>query len=207
MQAQPKKQIVLCVGGSSGSIYAKVLMEDLAGPLRAQWETVGLVFSENAQANWLNEIGDKSWLNYPFEYYNKRDFSAPFASGSAQYDTVIVCPCSMGLLGRVAHGLSDDLMTRACDVALKERRRLILCPRDKPYSLLHLRNMVALTEAGAIISACNPSYYSKPNDFAALARTVTNRVLDLAGFDLQDIYRWGGESLPTHESLPREEND
>ena len=188
--AEPKR-IVLGVAGSSGSIYAKVLMDDLAGPLRGQWDRVGVVMSDNAKYNWELELGNGDWADYPFDFYDKRDFNAPFASGSARYDSVIVCPCSMGLLGRVANGLSDDLLTRACDVALKERRRLIMCPRDKPYSLLHLRNMVSLTEAGAIINSCNPSFYSKPQDFEALARTVTNRVLDLAGFSLQEIYRWG----------------
>ena len=191
-----QKRIVLGVGGSSGSIYAKVMMDDLAGPLREQWDAVGVVMSDNARYNWELEIGDRSYRDYPFDFYTKRDFRAPFASGSARYDTVIVCPCSMGLLGRVAHGISDDLLTRACDVALKERRQLILCPRDKPYSLLHLRNMVALTEAGAIINGCNPSFYSNPEDFEGLARTVTNRVLDIAGFELEHIYRWGKEDLP-----------
>lgn len=194
MKTVVNKRLVLGIGGSSGSIYAKVLMDDLAGPLRAQWDRVGVVMSENAKYNWQLEMGGDSWRAYPFDFYSARDFDAPFASGSARYDTVVVCPCSMGLLGRVANGLSDDLLSRACDVALKERRRLILCPRDKPYSLLHLRNMVSLTEAGAIINGCNPSFYSRPKDFEALARTVTNRVLDLAGFDLGQIYRWGEEA-------------
>ena len=186
------KRIVLGLGGSSGSIYAKVLMDDLAGPLREQWDAVGVVMSDNAKFNWDYELGgEATYEAYPFDFYDRRDFMAPFASGSARYDTVIVCPASMGTIGRVAHGISDDLLTRACDVALKERRRLILCPRDKPLSLIHLRNMVTLTEAGAIISPCNPSYYSRPADFEALARTVTNRVLDLAGFDLGGVYRWG----------------
>lgn len=192
--ARPPKRIVLGVGGSSGSLYAKALMDDLAGPLRDQWDAVGVVMSDNAKFNWEYELGDRSFEGYEgFTLYDRRDFMAPFASGSARYDTVIVCPCSMGLLGRVAHGVSDDLLTRACDVALKERRRLIVCPRDKPLSLIHLRNMVALAEAGAVISPCNPSFYSRPADFPALARTVTHRVLDLAGFALEGAYRWGGE--------------
>ena len=191
--ATPPKRIVLGLGGSSGSIYAKVIMDDLAGPLREQWDAIGVVMSDNAKFNWKYELGDEDYRDYPFDFYDKTDFMAPFASGSARYDTVIVCPCSMGMLGRIAYGISNDLLTRACDVALKERRRLIVAPRDKPYSLIHLRNMVQLAEAGAIISPCNPSYYSKPTDFEALARTVTNRILDLAGFDLDGIYRWGDE--------------
>lgn len=192
--ARPAKRIVLGIGGSSGSLYAKALLDDLTGPLREQWDDVGVVMSDNAKFNWEYELGDRGFADYPgVTLYDKRDFMAPFASGSARYDTVIVCPCSMGLLGRVAHGVSDDLLTRACDVALKERRRLIVCPRDKPLSLIHLRNMVTLAEAGAVISPCNPSFYSKPEDFEGLARTVTNRVLDLAGFDLGGVYRWGQE--------------
>ncbi len=185
------KRLVLGIGGSSGSIYAKVLMDDLAGPLSDQWESVGVVMSDNAKFNWSYELGNESYSEYPFDFYSKRDFMAPFASGSARYDTVIICPCSMGLMGRVANGVSDDLLSRACDVALKERRRLIVCPRDKPYSLIHLRNMTLLAEAGAIICPCNPSFYARPADMEALARTVTNRVLDLAGFELKDAYRWG----------------
>ena len=191
----PPKRLVVGVGGSSGSLYARALLDDLAGPLRDQWEAVGIVMSDNAKFNWEYELGDRSFEDYGdgFTLYERRDFMAPFASGSARYEAVVVCPCSMGLLGRIAQGFSDDLLTRACDVALKERRRLIVCPRDKPLSLIHLRNMVALTEAGAVISPCNPSFYSRPADFDALARTVTNRVLDLAGFRLDGVYRWGRE--------------
>jgi len=184
-----KKKIVLGIGGSSGSIYAKVLMDRLQ-QLKEQWSAVGVVMSDNAQFNWEYELGNRSFENYPFDFYEKKDFMAPFASGSARYETMIVCPSSMGLMARIAHGTSDDLVTRAADVILKERRRLILVPRDTPYSLLHINNMKSLTEMGAIICPASPSFYSKPKDFEALAATVVDRVLDLAGFDL-DTYRWG----------------
>ena len=114
---------------------------------------------------------------------------APFASGSARFQTMIICPCSMGMLGRIAAGISDDLITRAADVILKERRRLILVPRDTPLSLIHLKNMVAVTEAGGIITPACPSFYSKPADFESLAATVVDRVLDLAGLELP-TFRW-----------------
>jgi 4-hydroxy-3-polyprenylbenzoate decarboxylase len=117
------------------------------------------------------------------------NFMAPFASGSAKFDTMIVCPCSMGLMGRIAAGVSDDLPTRAADVILKERRKLILVLRDTPYSLIHINNMKLLTEAGAVICPATPSFYSKPNSFEELAATVVDRVLDLSGFDLKS-YRW-----------------
>jgi 4-hydroxy-3-polyprenylbenzoate decarboxylase len=115
---------------------------------------------------------------------------APFASGSAKYDTMIICPCSMGLLSRVAQGNSTDLITRAADVILKERRRLILVTRETPLSLIHINNMKTVTEAGGIICPAVPSFYSRPKSFEELAATVIDRVLDLAGFDL-GTYRWG----------------
>ena len=183
------RKIVLALGGSSGSLYAKVLMDRLAG-LPDQWDKVGVVLSENAQLNWELELGDKGYRDYPFDYYSSKDFMAPFASGSARYDTMIVCPCSMGVLGRIASGISTDLTTRAADVMLKERRRLILAPRDTPYSLIHLQNMVLITQAGGIICPASPSFYSRPASFEALAATVVDRILDLAGFDIS-TYRWG----------------
>lgn len=183
------KKIVLAVGGSSGSIYAKVLMDSLTA-LQDQIEAVGVVMSDNAKFNWKYELGNEDYKNYLFDFYEKKDFMAPFASGSAKYETMIVCPCSMGVMGRIATGVSDDLTTRAADVILKERRQLILVPRDTPYSLIHINNMKAITEAGGIICPASPSFYSRPNDFEELARTVTDRVLDLAGFDLKS-YRWG----------------
>lgn len=183
-------KIVVAVGGSSGSIYAKVLMDRLT-QLQSQIEAVGVVMSDNAKYNWELELGDKSYADYGFQFYSKNDFMAPFASGSAKYGVMIVCPCSMGIMGRIATGVSNDLTTRAADVILKERRRLILVPRDTPYSLIHINNMKIITEAGGIICPASPSFYSQPKDFEALAATVIDRVLDLAGLDLNDTYRWG----------------
>ncbi|HMN91383.1 MAG TPA: UbiX family flavin prenyltransferase [Saprospiraceae bacterium] len=183
------KKIVVAVGGSSGSIYAKVLFDRLL-QMRNQTAAIGVVMSDNARFNWQYELDNTNYDQYPFDFYDKNDFMAPFASGSARYDTMIVCPCSMGLLGRIATGISNDLTTRAADVILKERRRLILVVRDTPYNLIHINNMKTITEAGGIICPATPSFYSKPNTFEALAATVIDRVLDLAGFDLQ-TYRWG----------------
>lgn len=183
------KKIVVGIGGSSGAIYAKVLLDKLSN-LSEQIAAVGVVMSDNARYNWELELNNKHYLKYGFPIFEKKDFSAPFASGSAKYDTMIVCPCSMGLLGRIASGISDDLMTRAADVILKERRRLILVPRDTPYNLIHINNMKTITEAGGIICPATPSFYSRPSTFEELAATVVDRVLDLAGLDLQ-TYRWG----------------
>ncbi len=114
---------------------------------------------------------------------------APFASGSAKFDTMIVVPCSMGTLGRIASGASDDLISRAADVILKERRRLILVVRDMPFNLIHIRNMQTVTEAGAIICPAIPSFYSKPKTMEELAMTVVNRVIDLIGLE-NESFRW-----------------
>ncbi|MFN7116743.1 MAG: UbiX family flavin prenyltransferase [Saprospiraceae bacterium] len=186
-----KKKLVVAIGGSSGAIYAKVLLDRLL-QLQEQIEKVGVVMSNNAKFNWQFELENTDYEQYPFEYFDKMDFMAPFASGSARYETMIVCPCSMGLLGRIATGVSTDLITRAADVILKERRRLILVLRDTPYSLIHINNMKLVTEAGGVICPATPSFYSKPQTFEALAATVIDRVLDLAGLDLQ-TFRWGEE--------------
>ncbi len=186
---QTKKKVVVAIGGSSGSIYAKVLLDRLVH-LQDQIEKVGIVMSNNARFNWQFELENTDFEQYPFEYFDKMNFMAPFASGSARYDTMIICPCSMGLLGRIAAGVSTDLITRAADVILKERRRLILVLRDTPYSLIHINNMKLVTEAGGVICPATPSFYSKPQTFEALAATVIDRVLDLSGFNLQ-TFRWG----------------
>ena len=185
-----EKNIVVAVGGSSGSLYAKVLFDRLE-ELKSRWENVGVVLTENGKYNWKYELGNEGWQEYPFAFYGQRDFLAPFASGSARYGTMIVCPCSMGLMARIASGISNDLITRAADVILKERRRLILVPREAPYSLIHLKNMTSITEAGGVICPAVPSFYNHAQTPEELVRTVVDRVLDLAGFELDDTYRWG----------------
>ena len=117
---------------------------------------------------------------------------APFASGSAKYDTMVIIPCSMGTLGRIATGISNDLTTRAADVILKERRKLILVARDMPLGLIHIRNMQTVTEAGGIICPAVPSFYSKPQTVEEVALTVVNRVIDLMGLE-NESYRWSEE--------------
>lgn len=184
-----RKKIVVAVTGASGSVYAKVLFDKLAS-LNDQVERVGVVMSDNAKDVWQYELGNKGYADYDFDHYDKRDFFAPFASGSAGYDTMLVCPCSMGTLGRIAHGISDDLVTRSADVILKERRKLILVARETPLNLIHLRNMQLITEAGGIICPATPSFYSLPKSLEEVAATVVDRVLQLAGLSL-DAYRWG----------------
>ena len=184
-----KQKIIVAVTGASGSVYAKVLFDKLQA-LNEQIEDVGVILSKNAKKVWEYEMGNTDYEKIPFKIFDKSDFFAPFASGSARYEIMIICPCSMGTMGRIASGVSDDLLTRAADVILKEKRKLILVPRDTPLSLIHINNMKTITEAGGIICPAMPSFYSRPKNFEQLAATVIDRVLDLAGFDL-NTYRWG----------------
>lgn len=183
------RKIIVALTGASGSIYAKVLLDKLL-LLQSQLKEVGVVMSDNAKDVWKFELGNSDYSDYPFKFYDKNDFYAPFASGSAKFDTMIVCPCSMGTLARVANGVSSDLTTRAADVILKERRKLILVARETPLSLLHIRNMEVVTEAGGIICPASPSFYSLPKNFEELAATVVDRVLGLAGLEVGG-YEWG----------------
>jgi flavin prenyltransferase len=182
------RKIAVAITGASGSLYA----ERLLGHLRTMAENlqVDLVWSDNARTVWTHELGNESYLNLPFRIWEKNDFMAPFASGSSSYEALIICPCSMGTLGRIAAGVSNDLITRAADVMLKERRKLICVVRETPYNLIHLRNMTTVTEAGGIICPATPSFYSKPATPEAIADTVIQRVLQLAGLDAGG-YRWG----------------
>src|SRR5258706_10481417 len=128
-----QKKIVIAITGASGSIYAKMLIEKLLS-IKDHWSNLGIVMSNNAKEVWKTELENEDYKNYPVTFFDKYDFSAPFASGSAQYNIMIIAPCSMGTLGRIANGISDDLITRAADVMLKERRRLILMVRETPYN-------------------------------------------------------------------------
>lgn len=179
----------MAVTGASGSIYAKVLLDKLVG-LQDQLQEVAVVMSDNAKDVWRFELANQDYLNYPFTFYNKSDFMAPFASGSARFETMIVCPCSMGTLARIAHGISSDLTTRAADVILKERRKLVLVTRETPLNAIHIQNMATVTNAGGIICPASPSFYSVPKSFEDLAATVVDRVLSLCDIHV-DSYSWG----------------
>ncbi len=184
-----KHKIIIAISGASGSIYAKVLFDKLM-KLNSQIEEVGILMSDNAKFVWETELGNKNYNKLPFTFYDKMDFMAPFASGSANYNTMIICPCSMGIMGRIATGISNDLTTRAADVILKERRKLIIVARETPLSLIHINNMKTITKAGGIICPATPSFYSNPKTFEELAETVIDRVITLA--DLENIsYSWG----------------
>ncbi len=187
------RKIVIAVTGASGAVYASVLFRKLR-EIKNQLDEAAVVFSSNARDIWNYELKEDFEATFPFRAYGKDDFYAPFASGSSGFDTMIICPCSMGTLGRIAHGISDDLITRAADVMLKERRKLILVPRETPFSLIHIENMRTVTLAGGIICPANPSFYSRPETLEQAVETVVDRVLNLAGFVI-DSFQWGNTKI------------
>lgn len=189
MSEKLRQKIVVAITGASGSVYAKVLLTKLS-QLKDQIEELGVVMTENAKDVWQTELGNDDFKNFDVKYFSQQDFYAPFASGSGQYSTMIIIPCSMGTLGRIATGMSSDLITRAADVILKERRKLICVARDTPYNLIHIKNMETITLAGGIICPATPSFYSLPKTIEEVAATVVDRVIDLAGLK-QNSYRWG----------------
>lgn len=188
------QKIVVAVTGASGSIYAKLLLTKLLH-LKEHITELSLVMTENAKEVWKVELDEEDYVFPGIKTYAKNDFYAPFASGSGQYHTMIIIPCSMGTLGRIANANSDDLITRAADVMLKERRKLICVARETPYNLLHIRNMETITLAGGIICPATPSFYSKPTTIEEVAATVVDRVIDLAGLPHKS-YRWGEAPCP-----------
>lgn len=198
------ERLVVCVTGASGSIYARRLLRIVAAaragtipgePARPALQ-VDVVASQNAPQVWQQELREAMPQAFGpgVRLWDRMDFGAPFASGSNAPDAVIAIPCSMSTLARVAHGGGSDLVARACEVALKERRPLVLVVRETPLSLVHLRNMVAATEAGAIVLPAVPSFYGDVTTLEAAVDTVVVRALDRAGLRLPLVRRWGAET-------------
>ena len=180
-------KVVVAITGASGSIYARLTIEAL---LRApEVEQIALIYSDTAREVMAFE-GEQIPTSDKITVYDNHNLFAPPASGSAAYDAMVVVPSSVGTMGRIAHGLSQTLIERAADVMLKERRRLMLVVRETPYSLIHLRNMTTLTEAGAIIIPASPSFYSHPATIEEACQTVVERVIALLGIE-QPHYVWG----------------
>jgi len=181
-------KIIVAISGASGSIYSKVLLDKLS-LIKTQWSDLGIIITDNAKIVWETELGQSSYNIYDAKYYEKNDFMAPFASGSANYNVMVIVPCSMGTIARIASGLSNDLISRAADVILKERRKLICVIRETPYNLIHLKNMETITQAGGIICPASPSFYSKPKTIEEVVATVIDRVIHLAGLEI-DSFKW-----------------
>lgn len=181
-----KRKIAIGITGASGSLYANVLLQKLQ-----QIESVELavVMSKNAEDVWQFELNNRDFEHSKVKRYGIHDYMAPFASGSSSFEALVICPCSMGTLGRIANGISDNLISRAADVMLKERRKLICVVRDTPYNLIHIQNMEKVTLAGGIICPASPSFYSLPKTLEDVAATVVDRVLNLLGLQ-SSMYRW-----------------
>lgn len=181
------RKIAIGITGASGSIYASLILDKLK-KLKESIQ-VSLVFTKNAFTVWEYELQNDSFKHLPFTVYENNDFNAPFASGSSSFDTFIIIPCSMGTLSRIAHGISDSLITRSADVMLKERKKLICVVRETPYNLIHIQNMERVTLAGGIICPATPSFYSRPMNMKEACMTVVDRVLKLADVP-NDSFKW-----------------
>jgi 4-hydroxy-3-polyprenylbenzoate decarboxylase len=184
------KHVVLGISGASGAPYAKRLCEVLTGEGLVTRVQVSLVLSRTAEEVWAHEVGG-SPRDLGLPVYGGRDYGAPFASGSSAADAMAVVPASMSSLARMAHGISDDLLTRTADVMLKERKPLIVTPREAPYSVVHLQNMLAITQAGAVVIPASPSFYGRPETLTEAMDTVLSRVLDHLGLPNTLSRRWG----------------
>ncbi|MFO7864427.1 MAG: UbiX family flavin prenyltransferase [Salinivirgaceae bacterium] len=189
MSTSEKQHITIAISGASGAIYAQRLIDKL-NSLTGQVAALTVVFTQNAGEIWKQELQTPLPTGDKISLHANNNFYAPIASGSAKTHSMIIIPASMGIIGRIAHGTSDDLITRAADVMLKERRRLIVVPREAPYNLIHIRNMEALTLAGAIVCPATPSFYQNPKTIEDLVDTVVDRIIDLMGIR-HDSFRWG----------------
>jgi 4-hydroxy-3-polyprenylbenzoate decarboxylase len=193
-------KLVVAISGASGAPYAKRLLDFLATHGEAHGVSADLVFTQTGKQVWKQEIGSEP--RYPFTVWKNQDFTAPFASGSSLYDGMVVIPCSAGALARIAYGLSVDLVGRAADVMLKERRRLVLVLRETPVSLVHARAMTQAIEAGAFVMPASPSFYSGPKTIDELVDTVVARVLDRLGLPNDLMKRWDGLTSGRGDEAP-----
>ena len=183
-----KLKIVVGITGASGSIYAKQLIENL-NKFKNQIEEVAIVFTKNAIDVWNYELENDSISKIPFKIYKNDNFFASFASGSSTFDSMIICPASMGTVAKIANGIADNLITRAADVMLKENRNLIIMPREMPFNLIHIENLSKLIKSGAKICPASPAFYSKPKNINQLIQTVIDKLLNLLNINAQ-TYHW-----------------
>src|ERR1043166_6684141 len=184
-------KLLIAATGASGSIYLQRLLDQID----AASHEVHLVMSSHAKQVAKHELGG---LKIPksIKQHGENDLNVPYVSGSAKFDAMVIVPCSMATLGRIASGSSDSALLRAADVFLKERRKLIVVPRETPWNLIHARNVTTLLEAGAVVLPAIPSFYSRPNSVVDLVDTVVWRVLDQIGLPSARTYRWAHEKTP-----------
>ncbi len=187
-----RKKIVVGITGASGAVYAKRCVALLNERVSSGEVELAVCASPTAAEVWALECGGDMREELGVKVWGGRDYNAPFASGSAGWHAMVIVPCSMGTVARVAHGVSDSLLTRAADVMLKERRALIVVPRETPLSLVHLENLTALARAGALVLPAMPSFYGKPASVGDVVDTVVARVMDHLGVAAPFAKRWGG---------------
>ena len=181
-------KLVIAATGASGTIYLQRLLEQID----CGANEVHLVMSGHAKQVAAQEVG-KFKIPAGISEHAENDLNVPFVSGSARFDAMVVVPCSMATLGRIASGSSDSALLRAADVFLKERRKLVLVPRETPWNLIHARNVVTLLEAGAVVLPAIPSFYSRPTSLEDVVDTVVWRILDQIGLPSARAYRWADE--------------
>jgi 4-hydroxy-3-polyprenylbenzoate decarboxylase len=187
-----KKKIVVGITGASGAPYAKRLCGVLVDRARDVGDVeLAVCISDTAQEVWALECGGDLREEIAARVWSGRDYKAPFASGSAGWHAMVVVPCSMGTAARIAHGTSDTLLTRAADVMLKERRTLIVVPRETPLGMIHLENLASLARSGALVLPAMPSFYGKPATLADAIDTVVARILDHLDVEHTLARRWG----------------
>jgi 4-hydroxy-3-polyprenylbenzoate decarboxylase len=182
-------KIVVAITGASGVLYAQRLLDNLD----SKEHEIHVLLSRYAETVLLEELPAGLRLPPGAVLHNRKSMNAPFASGSNPPDAMVIIPCSMGTLGRVAHGYSEDVLLRAADVVLKEKRKLILVPRETPLNLVHLKNFELLMLAGATLLPANPSFYTRPQTVEQVVDTVVARVLDHLGLKHDLVARWGEE--------------
>lgn len=181
-------KLIIAITGASGSLYAEKLIKDV---IYYSGYIISLIFSETGKKVWTYELKkDIPTENERIKIFQNTDFFAPTASGTANYNYMVIVPCSMGTLSRIANGTSADLISRSADVMLKEKKKLIVVPRELPYNLIHLKNMTTLSEAGAIIIPASPSFYSHPTQIEQLIETVTDRILKFIDIEKKS-FEWG----------------
>ncbi len=180
-------KVIIGITGASGSIYAERLIKKIKSIPETD---IAVVMTKDAKSVWEYELESDSYNKLNVKQFDNDDFFSPIASGSANYDVMIVCPCSMGTLAKISNGIADNLLVRAADVILKERKKLVLVVRETPYNLIHIENMKKATLAGAIILPASPSFYSKPKNMDNLVDTVVDRVLKIANFNIL-AFEWG----------------
>jgi 4-hydroxy-3-polyprenylbenzoate decarboxylase len=182
-------KLLVAITGASGALYAQRLLDNLD----VQQHEVHVVISNYAQQVIAQELPEGLRLPDGVKQHSIKSMNAPFASGSNPPDAMVVIPCTMGTMGRIAHGYSEDVLLRAADVTLKEKRKLILVPRETPLSLIHVKNMELLLLAGATILPANPIFYTNPKTIQEVVDTVVARVLDHLGVANRIAPRWQEE--------------